>query len=282
LLSDDPVDQKEEQQSIPEDREFTDEPGDSEVQRLDIEKELAASSGNEAVLAAVDTVTPEHTVNEQTHEDMRRAMEDKDFAAAMTGEDGSPLIETIVMEGDNVHGAISIGTDDSESQLPGDLDEPKSLVDTYVLSRSSKSGTRFSSASGAAVVAGIIILGLLLVGQYVHESREYLATFGLFNQTIGPVYRALGHPVTPAWDIKGWQFETTNGSTDENEQRLTIYSTIANRSTQALPYPLVHVSLTDRWEEIIGSRVLEPSEYLAGNPDPRRPVAAGEKFTAAL
>jgi hypothetical protein len=57
---------------------------------------------------------------------------------------------------------------------------------------------------------------------------------------------------------------------------------VANRSTQALPYPLVHVSLTDRWEEIVGSRVLEPSEYLAGNADPSKAVAAGDRFTAAI
>jgi len=45
---------------------------------------------------------------------------------------------------------------------------------------------------------------------------------------------------------------------------------------------LVHVSLTDRWEEIIGSRVLEPNEYLAGDLDPSTPVAAGDKFTAVI
>ncbi|HSD70095.1 MAG TPA: DUF3426 domain-containing protein, partial [Woeseiaceae bacterium] len=74
---------------------------------------------------------------------------------------------------------------------------------------------------------------------------------------------------------------------------LTICSTVTNRSAQALPYPLVHVSLTDRWEEILGSVVLEPKNYLAevpescpaasaGGLDPSRPVAAGNKFTAVM
>ena len=92
----------------------------------------------------------------------------------------------------------------------------------------------------------------------------------------------MGRPVTPAWDVKGWQFETTNGSTDESGQQLTIKSRISNRSTQALPFPLVHVSLVDRWEEIVASRVLEPKEYLAGSPDPGRPVTAGDNFTAII
>jgi len=44
----------------------------------------------------------------------------------------------------------------------------------------------------------------------------------------------------------------------------------------------VHVSLTDRYEEIIGSRVLEPNEYLAGDLDPSKPVVFGENFTAVI
>jgi hypothetical protein len=132
------------------------------------------------------------------------------------------------------------------------------------------------------VIASVALLGLLLVGQIMHQARQSLATYGAFNHTIGPIYRALGKPVTPDWDIKGWQFEATNGSVDEREELLTIYSRIANKSSQSLPYPLVHVSLTDRWEEIIGSRVLEPNEYLAGDLDPRKPVPFGENFTAVI
>jgi hypothetical protein len=44
----------------------------------------------------------------------------------------------------------------------------------------------------------------------------------------------------------------------------------------------LHVSLTDRWEEIIGSKVLEPAEYLAGSADPADRVNPGERFTAVV
>ena len=107
----------------------------------------------------------------------------------------------------------------------------------------------------------------------------------------------LGRPLTPTWDISGWRFEATKGSTevianvddsadpastDQNEELLTIYSRVGNKSDKALPYPLVHLSLTDRFEEIIGSRVLEPSEYLAENADPRKPVPPGNTFNAVF
>jgi hypothetical protein len=211
---------------------------------------------------------------------MLRAMGDEKFAASMKGEDGSPLIETIIMEGEFVRGAIDL--EEPESKLPGDLHDPKSLIDTYVLNRRGGSKGGFFPLSGGTKTAGVIILALVLAAQLIHSSREYLATFDVFNQTIGPVYRILGQPVTPTWNIKGWQFETTNGSTDENEQHLTIQSRISNRSDQALPFPLVHVSLTNRWEDIVASRVLEPNEYLASDSDPRKPVAAGDKFTATI
>jgi hypothetical protein len=41
-------------------------------------------------------------------------------------------------------------------------------------------------------------------------------------------------------------------------------------------------SLTDRYEEIVGSRVLEPVDYLVDNADPREVIAAGESFNAVF
>ncbi len=44
----------------------------------------------------------------------------------------------------------------------------------------------------------------------------------------------------------------------------------------------MHVSLTDRFEEVIGSRVLDPAEYLVGDPDPRKTVQPGDSFNAVI
>jgi hypothetical protein len=132
------------------------------------------------------------------------------------------------------------------------------------------------------MVAGIAGLAVLLGLQYLHQSRESLAVYPAFNASVGSIYRMLGKPVTPAWDITGWRFEATKGSTDENDELLTIYSRIGNQSTEALPYPLISVSLTDRFEDIIGSKVLEPGDYLAENLDTRAPVPPGETFSAII
>lgn len=204
-----------------------------------------------------------------------------DDPAALFDED-SPDVETIVMEGDFVGDSLEETARESRDREHA-MEEAQFLADTYARNRGMvRGGRRKTDPPGFGVISGVIVLVLVFVAQLMHASRQSLSTYGAFNQTVGPVYRMLGNPVTPEWDVKGWQFQATNGATDDGEEVLTIFSRIVNRSEQALPYPLVHVSLTDRWEEIIGSRVLEPSEYLAGDLDPSIPVAPGENFTAVI
>ena len=193
-------------------------------------------------------------------------------------------VETIIMEGDFIRGTLDDKADETiENEAVAGLDDQKSLVDTYMLNKGKvRGGRRRTDPASYGMMAGIVVLTILLAAQYLHASRQTFATYGAFNQTVGPVYRALGSPVTPQWNIKGWQFEHTNGSTDDNDEVLTVFSTVRNTSEEPLPYPLVHVSLTDRWEDIIGSKILEPGDYLAGDMDPRTPVAPGESFTAVI
>ena len=213
-----------------------------------------------------------------------------DFAATLVGMDdpsklfdeSSNEVETIIMEGEFIHDSKETARLHAEAEAKKRFKDANSLVDTYAANRGVRGGRRRTDPAGYGVIAGTIFLTLLLGGQFMHAYRETLSTYGFFNQSIGPVYRMLGNPVTPEWDIKGWQFEATNGSVAEESEVLTIVSRIGNKSQQPLPYPLVHVSLTDRYEEIIGSRVLEPNEYLAGDLDPSKPVVFGDNFTAVI
>ena len=102
------------------------------------------------------------------------------------------------------------------------------------------------------------------------------------NGLLSGVYGAIGMPLTPAWDVTGWRFEATRGSTDDAGEVLSIYSRIGNQADMALPYPVISVSLTDRFEEIIGSRVLGPSDYLEDSLDASGLVEPGTSFNAAI
>ncbi len=187
----------------------------------------------------------------------------------------TPLFETIIMEGDVVHAekpALSRRSDD-----PGPVRDHLPPASAAV-----RGGQRRSDPPSIGLISGSIALTLLLVVQVAHQSREALATIPAFNEAVGPIYRKFGRPLTPAWDISGWRFEATKGSADNGDEVLTIYSRVGNTSDDSLPYPLVHVSLTDRFEEIIGSRVLEPGDYLDSDADPRIAVASGSTFNAVI
>lgn len=225
-------------------------------------------------------------VDLQIDEDPIRELEDRDAGSA--GDESalptdSGLYETIVMEGDTVSAALE--DDDEERQ---DQDEAPAAAATATAAEEPAAVERPAAEEEAARrpawqgIAAASVLGLLLAAQLVHANREALATIEPVRDTLDPIYRALGEPLTPAWNIRGWQFEATSGSTDASGERLTIYSRISNESDGPLPHPLVHVSLTDRFEEVIGSRILAPGDYLAGNSDPERAVRPGRNFTAVI
>ena len=190
-------------------------------------------------------------------------------------------VETIIMEGEFVRDAFEEERLEAERRSSAAAEtEAASETDTAGIEKQAKPPAK--EPVNKRMVAGIAALVLLLAVQFIHHSRESLAVYPAFNNSVGPIYRVLGKPVTPAWDIAGWRFEATKGSTDESDEVLTIYSRIGNKSGEALPYPLINVSLTDRFEDIIGSKVLEPGDYLAEKLDTREPVAPGDTFSAVI
>ncbi len=192
-------------------------------------------------------------------------------------------VETIIMEGE----LVSDSPDDERTRVGKqsviDLGNQIDLIDTYMLNKGRvRGGRRQSDPAGFGVIAAVIVLLVVLAAQYLHLSREVFATYAAFSQTLGPIYRAIGKPISPTWNLQAWKFERTSGSIDENDDVLTVLSQIRNASDKPLPLPLVHVSLTDRWEEVIGSKILEPADYLAVDMDPHTHVAPGAAFHSVI
>lgn len=202
-----------------------------------------------------------------------KAIEEPPVAADELGD--STGFEEIVMEGEVVRTTLS------DMKRQADMANAADLL-AMGKTNANEAGKTKSAGTNSGMIGGLVVLILLLVIQIMHQSREALATMPTFNGLIGPIYRALGRPLQPAWDITGWRFEATKGSTDQNDSELTIYSRIGNKSDGPLPYPLIGISLTDRFEETIGSRVLDPAEYLATDLDPRTLVQPGNTFNAVI
>jgi predicted Zn finger-like uncharacterized protein len=188
------------------------------------------------------------------------------------------LVETIIMEGEFIRDLEEEEKLEEARRKTGDPSlKSAAAAEVTDLNKDDEKPARPPVNWG--LVAGITVLVALLLVQILHQSREALAVNPAFNGSVGALYRVLGSPITPNWDISGWRIEKTRPDT-QGQDSLTIYSQIGNKSDDPLPYPLINVSLTNRYQDVIGSRLLEPGDYLPDNLDTRELVAPGTNFAA--
>ena len=126
----------------------------------------------------------------------------------------------------------------------------------------------FRAWAGAAVA-----LALLLLVQIVHQNREWAVSRTLF--------RLLGSPAPAPANLSAYQLRQwgVTGDPDANGT-LRLRASILNTAAQLQPYPLLRVTLADRFGKKIGARDFEPGEYL-GKPTARL-LAPGERADATL
>jgi predicted Zn finger-like uncharacterized protein len=131
---------------------------------------------------------------------------------------------------------------------------------------------------GAAVVSA-----LLLMAQVMHQNREWFVahTHGPFGAGVRALYGALGTPLPAPANLSAYQLRQwgVTGDPDANGT-LRVRASILNTAAQLQPYPLLRVTLADRFGKGIGARDFEPSEYL-GKPTARL-LAPGERVDATL
>jgi predicted Zn finger-like uncharacterized protein len=126
----------------------------------------------------------------------------------------------------------------------------------------------FRAWAGAAVA-----LALLLLLQIVHQNRDWAVSRTLFG--------LLGSPAPAPANLSAYQLRQwgVTGDPDANGT-LRLRASILNTAAQLQPYPLLRVTLADRFGKKIGARDFEPGEYL-GKPTARL-LAPGERADATL
>jgi predicted Zn finger-like uncharacterized protein len=129
---------------------------------------------------------------------------------------------------------------------------------------------------GAAVAAS-----LLLIAQAVHHNREVLTAHGPLAPMFRSLYERLGAPVGGAPNLAAFQLRQW-GVTGEAtaDPTLRVRASILNTTSQSQPFPLLRVTLANRYGTRIGSRDFAPDEYL-GKPVARL-LAPGEQVDAVL
>jgi predicted Zn finger-like uncharacterized protein len=131
---------------------------------------------------------------------------------------------------------------------------------------------------GAAIVSAV-----LLIAQLMHQNREWFVTHahGPFSAAVRALYGALGTPLPAPANLSGYELRQwgVTGDPDANGT-LRVRASIMNSAAQPQPYPLLRVTLADRFGKNIGARDFAPAEYL-GKPTARL-LAPGERVDATL
>jgi hypothetical protein len=130
-------------------------------------------------------------------------------------------------------------------------------------------------------LAAAIAAALLLLVQIVHHNREWLAAHAPFGGSLRALYSTMGAPVAPPANLSAYQLRQWGVTGDPaGAGTLRVRASILNTAPQLEPYPLLRVTLANRFGGSIGTRDFEPSEYL-GRPTAKL-LAPGERADATL
>lgn len=125
------------------------------------------------------------------------------------------------------------------------------------------------------------VLALVLLAQMIHENRAWLAAHGPLRGPLQSLYGALGVKVQPPVNLSAYQLRQWGVTGDPNAAgTLRVRASILNTSAQLQPYPLLRVTLANRFGTHVGARDFEPAEYL-GRPTARL-MTPGERADATL
>jgi predicted Zn finger-like uncharacterized protein len=139
-----------------------------------------------------------------------------------------------------------------------------------------ESGRSFIPWLTAAITAGV-----LLIAQVVHQNRDWLAAHAPLGGSLRALYSKMGAPVAPPANLSAYQLRQWGVTGDPaGDGTLRVRASILNTAAQLEPYPLLRVTLANRFGGSIGTRDFEPSEYL-GKPTAKL-LAPGERADATL
>jgi predicted Zn finger-like uncharacterized protein len=125
----------------------------------------------------------------------------------------------------------------------------------------------------AAWVTAAVVLAILLIIQIVRGNHEWLATHAPRLLT--------GYATAPSASLSSYQLRQWGVSGDPAAKgTLRVRASIMNTAAQLQRYPLLRVSLVNRFGSRVGAREFEPVEYLGK--EPGRMLAPGERADATL
>jgi predicted Zn finger-like uncharacterized protein len=142
-------------------------------------------------------------------------------------------------------------------------------------------GRRRRGLPFAVWLCAAILLALCLGAQIIRENRAWVATHAPFGSSLRGLYAALGIAGPEAANLAAYQLRQWGVTGDPGANgTLRMRASILNTAAQAQPFPLLRVTLANRFGSRIGTRDFEPAEYL-GKPVSRM-LAPRERVDVTL
>ncbi|HVC00994.1 MAG TPA: DUF3426 domain-containing protein [Steroidobacteraceae bacterium] len=131
-----------------------------------------------------------------------------------------------------------------------------------------------------ALVLAAVALALLLGAQLINRNREYLAEHTPFGGALRAVYARLGFELPVPADLADYQLRQWGATGDPAANGiLRVRASILNAAAAFQPYPLLRLTLTDRFDRRVGSRDFAPREYLGR---PAELMAPGQRTDVTI
>lgn len=125
----------------------------------------------------------------------------------------------------------------------------------------------------------LLVVGLL--AQAVHFWRDDLSVHPTLGGPVKSLYSALGHAIDPPIDLLAFEVRQPDVRLTAQPGVLRVTANLLNRAPGAQPYPLLQVTLEDRFGAPLGRRAFKPEEYLPGAAAKPRGQDAGGHLLAA-
>jgi hypothetical protein len=118
----------------------------------------------------------------------------------------------------------------------------------------------------------------------VHFWRNDLARDPVAGPWVLRAYQSLGLPLDLPADLAALELRQWGATSDAAQPgRLRLRASIVNRAAFAQPYPLLRLSLQDRFGNTIGVRDVGPADYLPGGAGGSAPLlGAGQRADAEI
>ncbi|MGE0116076.1 MAG: DUF3426 domain-containing protein [Steroidobacteraceae bacterium] len=242
---------------------------DAETELEDVEQELTATSLADAI-ASLDTAALTERLakggtDQIANTTISRRLNHRDATSASADESAATNAETNPLQ---EQPAPEIPATATHAQLTKSL-PPLDLADEPFESAPRQRRWPWALASAA--------LSLLLLAQALHHSRAALARHPSFGPQLSRLYAAIGQPLTPQWQLQAYSIKQWGIVSDPQEPgTLRVRASVTNGAGFAQPYPLLQLSLEDRFGGKVGTRDFKPEEYLGSNAQATRLLAAGE------